>query len=253
MSQTHRDDAGIVECGDELDCCASLQQSAEELASTQLCASRGIWCVNCEDGVGASDQLLRIDDARADVGVGPCREQSTRTRVVFHQDIDSTGPQSLHTGGSHGHPRLAGRSLLEGADCDRHIAGLPNSPFAPPDHATLSRRQGSVVRYLRRCTCSTLGRSRLHRKGRSAPPAGLWSRFTGTDGRGAARLQASGARVVKCEDRDPDVANDGVALPSRTRTRLTDCRMSSTTESPSRSDQEPALARWFGKVRPCSR
>lgn len=64
MSQTHRDDAGIVECGDELDCCASLQQSAEELAPTQLCASRGIWCVNCEDGVGASDQLLRIVDAR---------------------------------------------------------------------------------------------------------------------------------------------------------------------------------------------
>jgi hypothetical protein len=25
-------------------------------------------------------------------------------------------------------------------------------------------------------------------------------------------LQASGARVVKCEDRDPDVVNDGVAL-----------------------------------------
>ena len=43
-------------------------------------------------------------------------------------------------------------------------------------------------------------------------PAGLRSRFTGTDGRGAARLQASGARVVKCEDRDPDVVNDGVAL-----------------------------------------
>lgn len=81
--------------------------------------------MNCEDGVGAPDQLLRIDDARADVGVRPCREQSTRTRVAFHQDIDSTGPQSLHTGGSHGHPRLAGRSLLEGADCDRHIAGLP--------------------------------------------------------------------------------------------------------------------------------
>ena len=124
MSQTHRDDAGIVECGDELDCCASLQQSAEELAPTQLCASRGIWCVNCEDGVGASDQLLRIDDARADVGVRPCREQSTRTRVAFHQDIDFTGPQSLHTGGSHGHPRLAGRSLLEGVDCDRHIADI---------------------------------------------------------------------------------------------------------------------------------
>lgn len=170
MSQTHRDDAGIVECGDELDCCASLQQSAEELAPTQLCASRGIWCVNCEDGVGASDQLLRIDDARADVGVRPCREQSTRTRVAFHQDIDFTGPQSLHTGGSHGHRRLAGRSLLEGVDCDRHIAGLPNSPCAPPGHATLSRRQGSVVRYLRRCTCSTLGRSRLNRKGRSEPP-----------------------------------------------------------------------------------
>jgi hypothetical protein len=173
MSQTHRDDAGIVECGDELDCCASLQQSAEELAPRQLCASRGIWCVNCEDGVGASDQLLRIIDARADVGVRPCREQSTRTRVAFHQDIDFTGPQSLHTGGSHGHPRLAGRSLLEGVDCDRHIAhiaGLPNSPCAPPGHATLSRRQGSVVRYLRRCTCSTLGRSRLNRKGRSEPP-----------------------------------------------------------------------------------
>ena len=91
MSQTHRDDAGIVECGDELDCCASLQQSAEELAPTQLCASRGIWCVNCEDGVGASDQLLRIVDARADVGVRPCREQSTRTRAAFHQDIDPTG------------------------------------------------------------------------------------------------------------------------------------------------------------------
>lgn len=43
-------------------------------------------------------------------------------------------------------------------------------------------------------------------------PAGLRSRFTGTDGRGAARLQTSGARVVKCEDRDPDVVNDGVAL-----------------------------------------
>ena len=170
MSQTHRDDAGIVECGDELDCCASLQQSAEELAPTQLCAPRGIWCVNCEDGVGASDQLLRIVDARADVGVCPCREQSTRTRVAFHQDIDFTGPQSLHTGGSHGHRRLAGRSLLEGVDCDRHIAGLPNSPCAPPGHATLSRRQGSVVRYLRRCTCSTLGRSRLNRKGRSEPP-----------------------------------------------------------------------------------
>ena len=42
-------------------------------------------------------------------------------------------------------------------------------------------------------------------------PAGLRSRFTGTDGRGAARLQASGARVVKCEDRDPDVVNDGVS------------------------------------------
>ena len=185
MSQTHRDDAGIVECGDALDCCASLhivecgdtleccaslQQSAEELAPTQLCASRGIWCVNCEDGVGASVQLLRIVDARADVGVCPCREQSTRTRVAFHQDIDFTGPQSLHTGGSHGHRRLAGRSLLEGVDCDRHIAGLPNSPCAPPGHATLSRRQGSVVRYLRRCTCSTLGRSRLNRKGRSEPP-----------------------------------------------------------------------------------
>ena len=39
MSQTHHDDAGIVECG-ELDCCASLQQSAEELAPTQLCAPR---------------------------------------------------------------------------------------------------------------------------------------------------------------------------------------------------------------------
>jgi hypothetical protein len=155
MSQTHRDDAGIVECGDELDCCASLQQSAEELAPTQLCASRGIWCVNCEDGVGASDQLLRIVDAHADVGVRPCREQSTRTRVAFHQDIDFTGLQSLHTGGRHGHPRLAGRSLLEGVDCDghiAHIAGLPNSPCATPGHATLWRRQGSVVRYLRRCT-----------------------------------------------------------------------------------------------------
>ena len=43
-------------------------------------------------------------------------------------------------------------------------------------------------------------------------PAGLRSRFTGTDGRAAARLWASGARVVKCGDRDPDVANDGVAL-----------------------------------------
>jgi hypothetical protein len=43
-------------------------------------------------------------------------------------------------------------------------------------------------------------------------PAGLRSRFTGTDGRGVARLQTSGARVVKCEDRDPDVVNDGVAL-----------------------------------------
>ena len=95
MSQTHRDDAGIVECGDALDCCASLQQSAEELAPTQLCASRGIWCVNCEDGVGASDQLLRIVDARADVGVRPCREQSTRTRVAFHQNIDSTGRCTL--------------------------------------------------------------------------------------------------------------------------------------------------------------
>ena len=110
MSQTHRDDAGIVECGDALDCCASLhivecgdtleccaslQQSAEELAPTQLCASRGIWCVNCEDGVGASDQLLRIVDARADVGVRPCREQSTRTRVAFHQNIESTGRCTL--------------------------------------------------------------------------------------------------------------------------------------------------------------
>jgi len=110
MSQTHRDDAGIVECGDALDCCASLhivecgdaldccaslQQSAEELAPTQLCASRGIWCVNCEDGVGASDQLLRIVDARADVGVRPRREQSTRTRVAFHQNIDSTGRCTL--------------------------------------------------------------------------------------------------------------------------------------------------------------
>jgi hypothetical protein len=43
-------------------------------------------------------------------------------------------------------------------------------------------------------------------------PAALRSRFTGTDGRGAARLQANGARVVKCEDRDPDAVNDGVAL-----------------------------------------
>lgn len=42
MSQTHRDDPGIVECSDELDCCASLQQSAEELTPTQLCASRRI-------------------------------------------------------------------------------------------------------------------------------------------------------------------------------------------------------------------
>jgi hypothetical protein len=42
-------------------------------------------------------------------------------------------------------------------------------------------------------------------------PAALRSRFTGTDGRGAARLQANGARVVKCEDRDPDAVNDGVA------------------------------------------
>jgi hypothetical protein len=43
-------------------------------------------------------------------------------------------------------------------------------------------------------------------------PAGLRSRFTGTVGRGAARLQANGARGVKCEDRDPDAVNDGVAL-----------------------------------------
>ena len=122
MSQTHRDDAGIVECGDELDCCASLQQSAEELAPTQLCASRGIWCVNCEDGVGASDQLLRIVDARADVGVRPRREQSTRTRVAFHQNIDSTGRCTLAgitaTGVSPG-------AVLEGVDCDRQYRRAP--------------------------------------------------------------------------------------------------------------------------------
>ena len=137
MSQTHRDDAGIVECGDALDCCASLhivecgdtleccaslQQSAEELAPTQLCASRGIWCVNCEDGVGASDQLLRIVDARADVGVRPRREQSTRTRVAFHQNIDSTGRCTLAgitaTGVSPG-------AVLEGVDCDRQYRRAP--------------------------------------------------------------------------------------------------------------------------------
>ena len=198
MSQTHRDDAGIVECGDELDCCASLQQSAEELAPRQLCASRGICCVNCEDGVG----------------VRPCREQSTRTRVAFHQDIDFTGPQSLHTGGSHGHPRLAGRRLLEGADCDRHIAGLPNSPCAPPGHATLSRRQGSVVRYLRRCTCSTLGRSRLNRKGRSEPPGRANLDFScslaGSRGGGAGWLV--GLIVVGGYDRSPGVAPVGRAF-----------------------------------------
>ena len=112
MSQTHRDDPGIVECGDELGCCASLQQSAEELAPTQLCASRDIWFV-IERTASARRIGSSASTTRADVGVRPCREQSTRTRAAFHQDIDSTGPQSLHTGGSHGHPRLAGRTLLE--------------------------------------------------------------------------------------------------------------------------------------------
>ena len=97
-------------------------QSAEELAPTQLCASRGIWCVNCEDGVGASDQLLRIVDARADVGVRPRREQSTRTRVAFHQNIDSTGRCTLAgitaTGVSPG-------AVLEGVDCDRQYRRAP--------------------------------------------------------------------------------------------------------------------------------
>jgi len=184
MSQTHRDDAGIVECGDALDCCASLhivecgdaldccaslQQSAEELAPTQLCASRGIWCVNCEDGVG------RVGSA------APHRRRARRRRCTSVSGAEHPHPRRvppkhrfhwpLHTGGNHGHRRLAGRSLLEGVDCDRHIAGLPNSPCAPPGHATLSRRQGSVVRYLRRCTCSTLGRSRLNRKGRVNRPS----------------------------------------------------------------------------------
>lgn len=95
MSQCHRDDPGIVECGDNSSC-ASLQQSAEELAPMQLCSSRGIWFV-IERTASARRIGSSASTTRADVSVRPCREQSTRTRAAFHQDIDTTGPQSLHT------------------------------------------------------------------------------------------------------------------------------------------------------------